>query len=84
MVTRGCGRHIAAFLGVYFSKAQCVPFQYGWKIYCVSAPAMPVHTCIFITVFLEISTPRPDLGRSQKCEILDTTTGKETQFFSQH
>lgn len=51
-----------SFLGVCFPKAQHVPLQQGWKIYRVSAPAMPAHICIFLTVFLEISTPQPDLG----------------------
>lgn len=51
-----------SFLGVCFPKAEHVPLQQDWKICCVSTPAMPVHICIFLTVFLEISTPWPDLG----------------------
>lgn len=45
-----------------FQSLDVFHFSKAGKIYRVSALAVPAHICIFIVVFLEISTPRPDLG----------------------
>lgn len=46
------------FYWSFFSKGStCSTSVRLEKIYRVSAPAMPVRVCIFLMVFLEISTP---------------------------